>query len=152
MVFSYPQLQGHSHYDGNLGDHTSLPCPSDLLVEEHHSNYGKPWAGGRDVFVFLASAIALKSFDLVLKVGCGTLPVGLHFIRYLDSGHFQFFERDELSLLAALRYELPSHGLLNKRLLIRKGDDMDFSRFGKDNSFDLIYASAVFLHIPDQLV
>ncbi|KAG0480478.1 hypothetical protein HPP92_010975 [Vanilla planifolia] len=145
-------FKGISHYDGDLGDHTSLPCPAELLVEEHHSNYGEPWAGGRDVFEFLASAIALKSSDLVLEVGCGTLRVGLHFIRYLDSGHFHCFERDELSLLAALRYELPSQGLLNKRPLIRKGDDMNFSGFGKDNSFDLIYASAVFLHIPDQLV
>ncbi|PKU62577.1 hypothetical protein MA16_Dca028564 [Dendrobium catenatum] len=29
---------------------------------------------------------------------------------------------------------------------------MNFSRFGEDSSYDLIYASAVFLHIPDHLV
>ncbi|KAG0470182.1 hypothetical protein HPP92_016882 [Vanilla planifolia] len=146
------KLKGVSHYEGELWNHTALCCPGELLVEEHHSNYGEPWAGGRDVFEFLASAVDLKPSDLVLEVGCGTLRVGLHFIRYLDPGHFHCLERDDLSLLAAFHYELPSQGLLHKRPLILKGDDMDFSRFGEDNSYDLIYASAVFLHIPDQLV
>ncbi|XP_020576784.1 uncharacterized protein LOC110022273 [Phalaenopsis equestris] len=146
------RFKGISHYEDAGKNHTALPCPGELLVEEHHSNYGEPWAGGRDIFEFLASAIALQPSDLVLEVGCGTLRVGLHFIRYLDSGHYNCLERDELSLLAALRYELPSQGLLHKRPLILRGDDMDFSRFGADSSYDLIYSSAVFLHIPDQLV
>ncbi|KAH0457638.1 hypothetical protein IEQ34_012953 [Dendrobium chrysotoxum] len=146
------RFKGISHYEDAGKIHTALPCPGELLVEEHHSNYGEPWAGGRDVFEFLASAISLQPSDLVLEVGCGTLRVGLHFIRYLDSGHYNCLERDELSLLAALRYELPSQGLLHKRPFILKGDDMNFSRFGDDSSYDLIYASAVFLHIPDQLV
>lgn len=54
--------------------------------------------------------------------------------------------------MAALRYELPSQGLLYKRPVILKGDDMDFSRFGPGIYYDLIYASAVFLHMPDKLV
>lgn len=54
--------------------------------------------------------------------------------------------------MAALRYELPSQGLLHKRPLIVRGDDMEFSKFGSDTTYDLIYASAVFLHIPDKLV
>ncbi|PKA60396.1 hypothetical protein AXF42_Ash008456 [Apostasia shenzhenica] len=146
------KYKGISHYEDETGNHTELPCPAELLVEEHHSNYGEPWAGGRDVFEFLASSVALQPSDLVLEVGCGTLRVGLHFIRYLDTGHFRCLERDELSLLAAFRYELPSQGLLHKRPLILRGEDMDFSRLGDDSSLDLIYASAVFLHIPDQLV
>ncbi|KAK8938255.1 hypothetical protein KSP40_PGU003525 [Platanthera guangdongensis] len=146
------KFKGISHYEDAGLNHTALPCPGELLVEEHHSNYGEPWAGGRDVFEFLAPAVSLQPSDLVLEVGCGTLRVGVHFIRYLNPGHFSCLERDELSLIAALRYELPSQGLIHKRPLILKGDDMDFSRFGVDNSYDLIYASAVFLHIPDQLV
>ena len=54
--------------------------------------------------------------------------------------------------MAAFRYELPSHGLLFKRPLIVKGEDMDFSKFGSGVMYDLIYASAVFLHMPDKLV
>lgn len=130
---------------------TALPCPGELLVEEHHSNYGEPWAGGRDVFEFLAASAKISPHSQVLEIGCGTLRVGVHFIRFLDPAHFHCLERDKLSLMAALRYELPSQGLLYKRPLIFKGEDMDFSRFG-NTMFDLIYASAVFLHMPDKLV
>ncbi|KAF3327667.1 hypothetical protein FCM35_KLT07785 [Carex littledalei] len=144
---------GIAHYKGlEAENHTALPCPGELLVEEHHSNYGEPWAGGRDIFEFLASATNLSPSDMVLEIGCGTLRVGLHFIQYLDPNHFHCLERDKLSLMAALRYELPSRGLLYKRPLIIKGEDMDFTKFGEGVLYDLIYASAVFLHIPDDLV
>uniref|UniRef100_A0A1J3DRT2 Methyltransferase type 12 domain-containing protein n=1 Tax=Noccaea caerulescens TaxID=107243 RepID=A0A1J3DRT2_NOCCA len=147
------QYKGISHYQGEEAtNHTALPCPGELLVEEHHSNYGEPWAGGRDVFEFLAEAAQLKPNARVLEIGCGTLRVGLHFIRYLNPGNFHCLEKDELSLMAALRYELPSQGLLHKRPLIVRGEDMEFSKFGSDVAYDLIYASAVFLHMRDELV
>uniref|UniRef100_A0A803R4N4 Methyltransferase type 12 domain-containing protein n=1 Tax=Cannabis sativa TaxID=3483 RepID=A0A803R4N4_CANSA len=145
--------KGISHYEGQeSNNHTALPCPGGLLVEEHHSNYGEPWAGGRDVFEFLAESSHLRPNSRVLEIGCGTLRVGLHFIRYLKPEHFHCLERDELSLMAAFRYELPSQGLLHKRPLIVRGEDMDFSKFGSGVVYDLIYASAVFLHMPDKLV
>lgn len=147
------QFKGISHYEGPESDnHTALPCPGELLVEEHHSNYGEPWAGGRDVFEFLAESTHLRPNSRVLEIGCGTLRVGLHFIRYLNPEHFHCLERDELSLMAAFRYELPSQGLLHKRPLIVRGEEMDFNKFGTEVVYDLIYASAVFLHMPDKLV
>lgn len=146
-------FKGISHYEGeDAKNHTALPCPGELLVEEHHSNYGEPWAGGRDVFEFLAESAKLTPDSRVLEIGCGTLRVGLHFIRYLNPEHFHCLERDELSLMAAFRYELPSQGLLHKRPHIVKGEDMDFSKFDNGARYDLIYASAVFLHMPDKLV
>lgn len=151
QVFLY-RFKGISHYEDGSDNHTALPCPGELLVEEHHSNYGEPWAGGRDVFEFLAKAVNLAPDFRVLEIGCGTLRVGLHFIRYLEASHFHCLERDDLSLMAAFRYELPSQGLLHKRPLIVRGDNMDFSKFGSGNTYDLIYASAVFLHMPDALV
>ncbi|GAA0174125.1 methyltransferase [Lithospermum erythrorhizon] len=147
------QFKGISHYeDQEASNHTALPCPGELLVEQHHSNYGEPWAGGRDVFEFLAEAAHLRPDSRVLEIGCGTLRVGLHFIRFLNPDLFHCLERDELSLMASFRYELPSQGLLSKRPLIVRGEDMDFSKFGSGTMYDLIYASAVFLHIPDNLV
>lgn len=104
------------------------------------------------MYEFLADSTHLSPNSCVLEIGCGTLRVGLHFIRYLNPQNFHCLERDELSLMAALRYELPSQGLLHKRPLIVKGEGMDFSKFGDGVMYDLIYASAVFLHIPDKLV
>ncbi|XP_047306293.1 uncharacterized protein LOC124909681, partial [Impatiens glandulifera] len=107
---------------------------------------------GRDVFEFLADSVHLNPNSCVLEIGCGTLRVGVHFISYLEAQHFHCLERDGLSLMAAFRYELPSHGLLKKRPLIVKGEDMDFSKFGVGTAYELIYASAVFLHMPGKLV
>ncbi|CAN8260391.1 unnamed protein product [Cochlearia groenlandica] len=153
QLIDLKQYKGISHYEGDeANNHTALPCPGELLVEQHHSNYGEPWAGGRDVFEFLAGSAKLKPSSHVLEIGCGTLRVGLHFIRYLKPGHFHCLEKDELSLMAALMYELPSQGLLHKRPAIVRGEDMDFSKFGSDVTYDLIYASAVFLHMPEKLV
>ncbi|KAJ7978063.1 S-adenosyl-L-methionine-dependent methyltransferase [Quillaja saponaria] len=68
------QFKGISHYEGPESEnHTALPCPGELLVEEHHSNYGEPWAGGRDVFEFLAESAQLTQDSRVLEIGCGTL-------------------------------------------------------------------------------
>lgn len=104
------------------------------------------------MFEFLADASHLRPDSRVLKIGCGTLRVGLHFIRYLEPSHFQCLEKDELSLMAAFKYELPSQGLLHRRPLIVQGEDMDFTKFGSEVVYDLTYASAVFLHMPDTLV
>lgn len=145
------RFKGISHYEGEeSSNHTALPCPGELLVEEHHSNYGEPWAGGRDVFEFLADSVHLSPF-LFLRLDVAPFDrVGLHFIRYLNPGQFHCLERDELSLMAAFSYELPSQGILHKRPLIVKGEDMDFRKFGS-GMYDLTYASAVFLHMPDKL-
>ncbi|KAL9660191.1 hypothetical protein QQ045_025003 [Rhodiola kirilowii] len=90
------QFKGISHYESDEAhNHTALPCPGELLVEEHHSNYGEPWAGGRDVFEFLAGASHLKPDSRVLEIGCGTLRVGLHFIRYLNPGNFHCLDSRE---------------------------------------------------------
>ncbi|KAG2272908.1 hypothetical protein Bca52824_067463 [Brassica carinata] len=120
------RYKGISHYEGD--NHTALPYPGELLVEQHHSNYGEPWAGGRDVFEFLAESSNLKPNS-----------------RVLNPTHFHCLEKDELSLMAALRYELPSQGLSTQTTSY-------LSKFGSGVTYDLIYASAVFLHMPDKLV
>ena len=103
------------------------------------------------MFEFLAKAVSLRPKHQVLEIGCGTLRVGLHFIRFLLPAHYHCVERDHLSLMASLRYEIPSQGLIHKRPLIVKGEDMNFDSLGH-TMYDLIYASAVFLHMPDALV
>lgn len=60
FTITFYKFKGTSPYDYKGADsdnHTARPCPSELLVEEHHSNYGEPWAGGRDVFEFLVQVM-----------------------------------------------------------------------------------------------
>lgn len=76
------RFKGISHYEDPIGADklTALPCPGELLVEEHHRNYGEPSVGEHDVFEFLASSVHLSHDACVLEIECGTLRVGLHFI------------------------------------------------------------------------
>ena len=45
--------------------------------------------------------------------------------------------------MAAFRYELPSQGLLHKRPIIVRGENIDFNRFEFIIVYDFIYASTV---------
>jgi hypothetical protein len=56
-------------------------------------------------------------------------------------------------LSAALLYELPANGLLRKRpSLLLGGELQNASELLHGPPFDLVYASAVFLHMPDATV
>lgn len=146
------RFHGISHYEN--GSRSQVECPAELLVEHHHSYYGEPWAGGRDVYEFLSNAVSLQPPHRVLEIGCGTLRVGLHFIRFLQPAHYHCLERDALSLTAALLYELPANGLLHKRPRLVRGENLQTAATELLNGppFHLIYASAVFLHMPDTVV
>lgn len=73
------RYKGISHYEqSDANNHTALPCPGELLVEEHHSNYGEPWAGGRDVFEFLAESI-LHQENLALNI----LNINIKYFKYI---------------------------------------------------------------------
>ncbi|XP_073392400.1 uncharacterized protein [Physcomitrium patens] len=151
QLFDLRRFHGISHYKN--GSSSAIDCPGELLVEQHHSYYGEPWAGGRDVFDFLATSVSLQPGHRVLEIGCGTLRAGLHFIRFLELSHFFCLERDSLSLAAALLYELPANGLLHKRPFLIHGDDLQNTAALLDGPpFDLIYSSAVFLHMADAAV
>ncbi|KAK9283144.1 hypothetical protein L1049_011375 [Liquidambar formosana] len=43
-------------------NHTALPGPDQLLVEEHHHDSGEPWARSRGVFNFHAYSVKLSRF------------------------------------------------------------------------------------------
>ncbi|KAI8027883.1 hypothetical protein LOK49_LG02G01911 [Camellia lanceoleosa] len=96
----------------------------------------------------------MNSFDIVrfneLRRACypGSSSSPAHGFSITPS--FDNLERSKIGALIA-SYELPSQGLLQKCLLFVKGEDMDFSKVGS-RMYDLIYASAVFLHMPDNLV
>jgi SAM-dependent methyltransferase len=125
-----------------------IAVPPEVLAEAHHNYYGAPWALGRDVFEFFVNQTNLKPHHRVLDVGCGSLRVGIHFISYLEAGHYACIEADALSLAAGLLYEVPVHGLLQKRPQAIHSKTFDTSSLSpRERSYDLIYASAVLIHV-----
>jgi SAM-dependent methyltransferase len=81
-----------------------------------------------------------------LDVGCGPLRAGVHFIRYLEPGHYFGIDRRADVLEVAKDVELPRYGLVDKRPILVEMDDFDFERLGQ--TFDYALAQSVFTHLP----
>eukprot|EP00238_Polyblepharides_amylifera_P012081 CAMPEP_0196595620 /NCGR_PEP_ID=MMETSP1081-20130531/81635_1 /TAXON_ID=36882 /ORGANISM="Pyramimonas amylifera, Strain CCMP720" /LENGTH=186 /DNA_ID=CAMNT_0041920255 /DNA_START=411 /DNA_END=968 /DNA_ORIENTATION=- len=91
----------------------SLKVSPNYLAEEHHFQYGSPWANGKADFDML-KGLGLRPEHTLLEIACGSLRSGIHYIRYLKAGHYYCIERDEYSLRAGIEYELPLHDLFEK--------------------------------------
>src|SRR5215475_1365402 len=88
----------------------------------------------------------LKPEHYVLDVGCGPLRAGVHFIGYLESGHYAGVDKRGDTLDRAREVELPRYGLEDKapQLLVNGG--FEFSKLGR--KFDYAIAQSVFTHLP----
>lgn len=106
-----------------------------FLDEDHHRQYGHPWAMGKCIFEFLVSA-GLRPGHRLLDFGCGALRVGIWTIPYLDTGNYFGVDAHLSSLVAATTYEIPLHGLEEKRPRLLWNDEFAVSHFG--TSFDWI--------------
>jgi SAM-dependent methyltransferase len=80
-----------------------------------------------------------------LDVGCGSLRGGLHFVRYLDRGHY-FGIDASADLLEAGRVELKRAGLEQKCPILVTMADFDLSLLHR--TFDYALAQSVFTHLP----
>ncbi len=88
----------------------------------------------------------LEPHHQLLDVGCGPLRAGIHFIRYLEPGHYVGTDKRGDVLETARLVELPQHGLEAKEPLLVADERFDFGSLGR--TFDYAMAQSVFTHIP----
>jgi SAM-dependent methyltransferase len=83
-----------------------------------------------------------------LDVGCGCLRGGLHFVNYLEAGHYHGIDLCQDLLNAGYETELSKAGLQQKlpRENLHCTDEFDATGFG--HSFDMALALSVFTHLP----
>ena len=81
-----------------------------------------------------------------LDIGCGPLRGGVHFIRFLETGHYFGVEKNEAVLDTASEVELPRYGLVDKQPTLRADGSFDFQAL--DQQFDFAWAQSVFTHLP----
>jgi hypothetical protein len=100
-------------------------------------------------FEFLVSH-GLKPRNYLLDIACGSLRAGVHFISYLESGHYLGIEKEESLLHAGIDNELGNQ-LYNERqpqFVISK--TFDFTKFTVHPHFAL--AHSLFTHLPAPVI
>lgn len=114
--------------------------------ERRRTRSGDLWERiGRLQFDFLVDH-GLQPSHYLLDVGCGSLRGGVHFIRFLEPGHYYGVDKNPESLAAARTVELPRNGLTDKAPVLVEMDDFGFERLGR--RFDVAIAQSVFTHLP----
>jgi SAM-dependent methyltransferase len=111
----------------------------------HRGHVGGLWDElGRRQLDFLVEQ-GLAPEDELLDVGCGSLRAGIHFVRYLDRGHYYGLDIDE-RVLRAGRDELAAVGLDPGCAVLLRDDAFRFRRFG--HTFRWALAQSLFTHLP----
>ena len=82
----------------------------------------------------------------LLDVGCGPLRAGVHFIEYLEPGHYAGVDKRGDVLEAAREIEVPRYGLESKEPTLLATDHFEFGKLGR--TFDFAIAQSVFTHLP----
>ena len=110
----------------------------------HRQFVGGMWDEiGRLQFDFMVSQ-GLRPEHKLLDVGCGALRGGIHFVRYLEPGHYFGIDRNR-SLVRAGRVELAACGLATRGATLRVDSRFDASAFGV--RFDYVLAVSLFTHL-----
>lgn len=130
----------HNVYGHELSD-------ADLAAGRHREAAGGLWEElGRLQLEFLVSQ-GLQPSHRLLDVGCGCLRAGLHFVRYLEPGHY--YGVDANASLVRAGYELELHALGLQQRLPRENllvtGAFEAERFGV--LFDFALAQSLFTHL-----
>lgn len=99
---------------------------------------------GRLQFDFLLQQ-GLRPNHFLLDVGCGSLRAGVHFIGYLEPGHYFGIDINN-RLLNAGRKELQRRQLLGRNPTLAQTDRFDLLSLRQ--KFDYALAHSLFTHLP----
>jgi hypothetical protein len=116
----------------------------------HREYVGGMWDEiGRLQFDYLVEQ-GLEPSDVLLDIGCGSLRGGVHFIRYLEPGHYLGMEKERELLDLGVSKELSSEELDAKHPELVASSRFDFEGFSRVPTFAL--AQSLFSHLtPDQI-
>jgi SAM-dependent methyltransferase len=111
----------------------------------HRGAVGGMWEEiGQLQFDFLVGQ-GLTPEHYLLDMGCGSLRGGVHFVKYLEPGHYFGIDRNP-KLLAAGESELERAGVMGKRPTLEARSDFVATDLGQ--SFDFALAQSLFTHLP----
>jgi SAM-dependent methyltransferase len=112
---------------------------------DHRAVVGGLWEemGAKQLDYLVARG--LRPDHRFLDIGCGSLRGGIHFVRYLEPGHYHGLDIEQ-DLLDAGHRELLAAGFDPESANLMQDDAFRFERFGQQ--FDFALAQSVFTHLP----
>jgi 2-polyprenyl-3-methyl-5-hydroxy-6-metoxy-1,4-benzoquinol methylase len=112
---------------------------------EHRRFVGSYWEElGKLQFDYLVKQ-GLKPHHKLLDLGCGALRGGIHFIRYLEEGHYTGIDANT-SLIRAGETELKKVNLDRKSSNFIIDENFEYEKWG--GNFDYIISISLFTHLP----
>ena len=116
----------------------------------HRAYVGGLWEKlGRLQFDFLVSQ-GLEPHHYLCDVACVSLRGGVHFIRFLERGHYQGIEKEKWLVQAGVAQELGEELNRAKAPELVISAEFEFSRFSHQADFAL--AQSLFTHLPQSLI
>ena len=135
-------ITGVNNYDQQLSQ-------EEIARKAHRGKVGGFWHElGQLQFDFMVDQ-GLKPSDHLLDIGCGCLRGGVHFIPYLDTGHYHGLDINP-SLLAAAAVEIEWADLQSKQPQLLLDEDFALHRF--NTQFEAMIAVSLFTHLPMNII
>ena len=92
----------------------------------------------------------LRPEHYLCDIACGSLRGGVHFIRYLQPGHYLGIEKEQLLIDAGVQEELGRELFEEKRPELVVSSEFEFEKFSARPDYAL--AQSLFTHLPPFLI
>jgi SAM-dependent methyltransferase len=145
MLGLAPKAQEKSWRKHWQHDYERQLTDKEISTNEHRDLVGGMWAEiGSLQFEFIKSQGLLPNHRF-LDVGCGSLRGGVHFMRYLEPGHYYGIDMNPSLIRAGREVELPRANLTDRNPHLLVNEAFEFSQFRC--AFRYALALSVFTHI-----
>ncbi|MBA2681854.1 MAG: class I SAM-dependent methyltransferase [Ktedonobacteraceae bacterium] len=116
----------------------------------HRSYVGGLWDEiGKLQFDFLLKE-GLQPYHYLVDIACGSLRAGLHFIPYLETGHYLGIEKEESLIQAGIEKELSKEVYELKKPCFVVSSAFEFDKFKLQPDYAL--AQSLFTHLPPSYI
>jgi hypothetical protein len=118
-------------------------------VVGHRAYIGGKWDEyGQMEFDFMIGH-GLRPEHVLLDIACGSLRAGVHFIPYLEAGHYLGIEKEQSLIDSALAKELAPAVREEKRPELVVSADFEFDKFSKQADYSLAWSLFTHLNTVD---
>jgi SAM-dependent methyltransferase len=119
-----------------------------VLLLGHRQAVGGKWdVLGRLQFDFMVDR-GLQPHHVLLDIACGSLRGGVHFIRYLEPGHYLGVDKERRLIDRGVKQELGEAVAAEKHPEFVVSDSFEFARFSRTP--DMSLAQSLFSHLAPE--